>query len=87
MWEEGVIEWYQSMVHPQNGWVMCWSCIHVSCICVSCVVRPYSCCICMVWVMVAMRSPWEVDGVVVECVVMSVWLIMHVSIHMWSCVQ
>jgi len=31
----------------------------------------------MVCVMVVVRSPWEVDDVVVECVVMSVWLIMH----------
>ena len=31
----------------------------------------------MVWAMVTVRSPWEVDVVVVECVGMSVWLIMH----------
>ena len=36
-----------------------------------------ACCICIVWVMVVVMSPWEVDGVVVECVFMSVWLIMH----------
>jgi len=31
----------------------------------------------MVWVMVVVVLPWEVDGVVVECVIMSVWLIVH----------
>ena len=59
------------------GWTVCWSCIHAGCVCVSSVVRPCACCICMVWVMVVVMSSWEVDGVVVECVVMSVCLIMH----------
>lgn len=31
----------------------------------------------MVWVMVVVRLSWEADGIVVEFVVMSVWLIMH----------
>ena len=31
----------------------------------------------MVWAMVVVRSPWEVDGVVVECFGMRVWLIIH----------
>jgi len=31
----------------------------------------------MVLFMVVEMSPWEVDGVVVECVIMSVWLIIH----------
>jgi len=31
----------------------------------------------MVLIMVVVRSLGEVDGVVVECVVMSIWLIMH----------
>ena len=40
----------------------------------------------MVRVMVVVRSPWEVDGVVVECVFMSVWLIMHIlCILMFTC--
>jgi len=51
---------------------VCWSCIHVCCICVSCVVKPCACGICMVWVMITVKSPWEDDDVVVECVVMSV---------------
>jgi len=44
MCKKGVIEWYQSMVHPLD-WMgnVCWSCIHVSCMCVSYTCIPCSC--------------------------------------------
>jgi len=32
---------------------------------------------CVVWVMVEVSTPWEVDGVFMECVIMSLWLIMN----------
>lgn len=77
MQEEGVIDLYYIMDTPQTGWVVCWSCIHVSFICVSYVVRPCDYFLCMVWVMVAVRLPWEVDGVMVDYFIMFVWFIMH----------
>ncbi len=84
MLQSGIRAWFT----PWTGWAVCWSCIHVDCICVSCVVGPCACCICMVWVIVVVVLPWEVDGVVVECVIMSVWLIMHsFCMLMFTCGQ
>lgn len=71
--QSGIRAW----IIPHTRWVVCFSCIHFGLICVSCIVRPCACCICMVWVMVTVRSPWEVDGIVVEFFTMSVWFIMY----------
>lgn len=69
-----------------DGLCVCHAFMSVAC--VSCVVRPCSCFICMVWVMVAVRSPWKLDGVVLECVVMNVWWIMNcLCMLVFTCVQ
>ena len=51
---------------------VCWSCIRVSCICVTHASGLYDCFICMVIVMVVVMLSCESDGVVMECVFMSV---------------
>jgi len=73
MWDEGVIEWYHNMVHPLD-WMgsVCWSCIHVGFTCVTHPCGLYACCICMVIVMIVVMLSCESEGVVVECVIMSV---------------
>ena len=73
MWDEGVTEWYQSMVHPLDymGGV-CWLCIRVSCTCVTHPCGLYACQICMVIVMVVVMLPCESEGVFLECVFISV---------------
>jgi len=80
--QSGIKAWFT----PRIVWSVFWSCIHVGFKCVYCIVRPCAYCICMVWVMVAVRLPWEVDGVVVECMT-NYKLFMHISIHICSSVQ
>ena len=82
MWEEGVIEWYESMVQPLDLMGrMCLSCIYVNCICVhyACVICV--CYVCMVVVMVAVCRHVNVDGVVVGCGGHECMLVMHCYAH------
>lgn len=60
IWEEGVTKWYQSMVHlqDQTGSV-CFSCIHVVCMCFNHSCGLYAYFITMVLVMVVVMSPCE----------------------------
>lgn len=68
MWEEGVSEWYQSMVHPLDwmGGVLvtlsCW--LHI-CVLYACGL--WYCCICMVVFIVAVMSPCGSGWCVVVC--------------------
>ena len=53
---------------PQTGWAVCWSCIHVRCVCVPHACSPCACFICMVLIMVVVMSlcfQVGVDNVVV----------------------
>lgn len=59
---------------------MCWSCIHVGCICVTHICGLFSCCIYMVSFMVAVMSPCESGWCVVGCVYHEYRLVMHVSV-------
>jgi len=85
--QSGIRAWFT----PRTGLVACWSCIHISCICIRYACSPCYCCIFMVLIIVVVTSPcegrWCCCGMFHhECMVVYAF-VMHVSIYMLLCMH
>ena len=49
----------RALFTPWTGWAVCWSCIHVGCICVPYACDICACCVCMVVMTIAIVFPCE----------------------------